>query len=95
MTVIAPMSEMYGRLWVYHINGILFVIFTIACALSTSLTMLIVFRFLAGSVGAAPLTLGGGTIADLMSARQRAKAMSVWVVGPSKSQGVWFQSNSI
>lgn len=40
-------------------------------------------RFLAGSFGAAPLTLGGGTIADLMPLSQRAKAMSLWVLGPT------------
>ncbi|KAF2665260.1 putative MFS multidrug transporter [Microthyrium microscopicum] len=80
---IAPMSEMYGRLPLYHICMTLFVICNIACALSTSLNMLIVFRFLAGTFGAAPLTLGGGTIADVMPASQRAKAMSVWVLGPT------------
>jgi MFS family permease len=45
--------------------------------------MLIVFRFVAGCVGAAPLTLGGGTIADLMTQAQRAKALSFWVLGPT------------
>ena len=79
----APLSEMYGRLPVYHTCTLLFTIFNIACALSTSLDMLIVFRFLAGCVGAAPLALGGGTIADVVSVEQRAKAMSVWVMGPT------------
>jgi hypothetical protein len=79
--VIAPLSELYGRLALYHACGVLFLIFNVACALSTSLNMLIVFRFLAGCVGASPLTLGGGTIADLMTTYQRAKAMSV--SGPS------------
>jgi hypothetical protein len=77
--VIAPLSELYGRLALYHACGVLFLICNVACALSTSLTMLIVFRFLAGCVGASPLTLGGGTIADLMTTYQRTKAMSVRV----------------
>jgi hypothetical protein len=77
--VIAPLSELYGRLALYHVCGVLFLVFNVACALSTSLNMLIAFRFLAGSVGASPLTLGGGTIADLMTTYQRAKAMSVCV----------------
>jgi hypothetical protein len=79
--VIAPLSEMYGRLALYHVCGVLFLICNVACALSTSLNMLIAFRFLAGCVGASPLTLGGGTIADLMSTYQRAKAMSVCDAG--------------
>jgi len=81
--VIAPLSELYGRLAIYHVCNILFVVFNIACAVSHSLNTLIVMRFLAGSFGASPLTLGGGTIADLMPMSQRAKAMSVWVMGPT------------
>jgi MFS family permease len=77
------MSEMYGRLPLYHSCNILFIIFNIGCAVSKSLNMLVVFRFFAGCVGSAPLTLGGGTIADLMTAAQRAKAMSAWVLGPT------------
>jgi MFS family permease len=45
----APLSELYGRIIIYHISGFLFVLCTVACALSTNLNMLIVFRFLAGS----------------------------------------------
>ena len=63
--IVAPMSEMYGRSLLYHICNLLFVIFNIACAVSTSFGMLVAFRFLAGCAGAAPLTLGGGTIADM------------------------------
>lgn len=75
--IVAPMSEMYGRLPLYHICTIMFVVFNIACAVAGSLTQLIVFRFLAGTFGAAPLALGGGTIADLIEADQRAKAVRI------------------
>jgi MFS family permease len=77
------MSEMYGRLKVYHFCNVVFIIFTICCAVSNSFTMLIIFRFLAGSFGAAPLTLGGGTIADVMPIQSRAKAMGIWCMGPT------------
>jgi len=81
--IIAPMSEMWGRLKLYHICSLLFLISTILCAVSKTMGMLIAFRFIAGSFGAAPLALGGGTIADLITRDQRATAMSVWVIGPS------------
>lgn len=81
--VVAPLSEMYGRLPLYHTCNCLFVIFNIACALSINLDMLIAFRFLAGSVGSAPLALGGGTIADTMSTQQRGTAMAIWMSGPT------------
>ncbi|KAH7034290.1 major facilitator superfamily domain-containing protein [Macrophomina phaseolina] len=80
--IIAPLSEMYGRLPLYHTCNILFIVFNVACALSTSLSMLIAFRFLAGCVGASPLTLGGGTIADVIPREQRGTAMAIWVAGP-------------
>ncbi|KAF2836019.1 MFS general substrate transporter [Patellaria atrata CBS 101060] len=81
--IIAPLSEMYGRLPLYHISNLGFIIFNIACAVSSNLDMLIAFRFLAGAMGAAPLTLGGGTIADLISKEQRSIAMAIWVAGPA------------
>ena len=80
--IIAPLSELYGRAPVYHTTNIFFVIFTAACALSSSMSMLIVFRFLAGAVGAAVLSLGGGTITDLFVPEERGKAMALWSLGP-------------
>ncbi|WDK10709.1 major facilitator superfamily transporter [Colletotrichum graminicola] len=79
---LAPMSELYGRAMIYHVGNVLFIIFTAGCALSTSMGMLIAFRFLSGLVGAGPITIGAGTIADLMTVRQRGMAMSVWSLGP-------------
>jgi len=78
----APLSEVYGRLPVYHACNVCFVAFTIACALATNLNMLIAFRFLAGVFGSAPLTNGGGSIADLVEQAKRGKAMSGFAMGP-------------
>lgn len=60
--VLAPCSELYGRLIVYHISAALFILCNVACALSISMPMLIIVRFLTGLVGAAPLTIGPGTV---------------------------------
>lgn len=78
----APLSEVYGRLPIYHACNFLFLAFNIACALATSLPVLIGFRFMAGVFGSAPLTNGGGTISDLVTADKRGKAMSGFVMGP-------------
>ncbi|KAH8731341.1 major facilitator superfamily domain-containing protein [Phaeosphaeriaceae sp. PMI808] len=80
--VIAPMSELYGRYHLYNICNVFFVIFNVACALSTSMGMLVAVRFLAGCAGSAPLTLGAGTIADLFPREKRALAMVIWSIGP-------------
>lgn len=80
--IIAPLSELYGRLVIYHSCNVLFVIFTIACAVSSSLNLLIGFRFLAGTFGSAPLTIGGGTIADMIVQEKRGGYMAIWALGP-------------
>lgn len=49
LIVIAPLSEMFGRLPLYHSCNLLFIVFTIAAAVSTNMGMFIVFRFLMGS----------------------------------------------
>ncbi|CAM1509306.1 Fc.00g030450.m01.CDS01 [Cosmosporella sp. VM-42] len=80
--VIAPLSEMYGRLILYNICNVLFVVFNIACAKAPTLAGLIVFRLFAGLAGSCPVTLGAGTLADMISAEKRGAAMASWVMGP-------------
>ncbi|KAH1281478.1 hypothetical protein KXW98_005928 [Aspergillus fumigatus] len=78
--VLAPCSELYGRLIVYHISAALFILCNVACALSISMPMLIIVRFLTGLVGAAPLTIGPGTVADCFRQEQRGRAMAIWTM---------------
>lgn len=79
--LLAPLSELYGRVIIYHITNVLFLIFTILCAFARNESMLLVFRFLSGFAGVATITIGSGTIADLMPREKRGKAVSVWSVG--------------
>jgi multidrug resistance protein len=80
--LLAPLSEVYGRWILYTACSILYTVFTLACAVSTSLPMLIVFRFLAGCMGANSLSVGGGTISDLFPVDQRGLAVSLYTLGP-------------
>ncbi|KAI1809076.1 MFS general substrate transporter [Poronia punctata] len=80
--LVAPLSEIYGRVPVYHACNIGFLAFTVGCALAPSLGSLIAFRFLAGAFGVAPITNGGGTIADMIPQRHRAAALATFSVGP-------------
>lgn len=80
--VLAPISEQYGRLVIYHLCMAIFLVFTIACAVSKTLTQLIVFRFFAGCSGSAPIAMGGGTVSDVFLPQARGAAMSIWAVGP-------------
>ncbi|KAK6373246.1 hypothetical protein LTS17_008265 [Exophiala oligosperma] len=79
---IAPLSELYGRLVIYHICNVIYIGFMIGCALSKNTGMFLVFRFLAGCASSGPLTVGGGTVADVVPPAQRGKAMSLFAMGP-------------
>lgn len=80
--LIAPLSELYGRLIIYHICNAVYLAFTVGCALSTNMTMFIIFRFIAGCAGAAPLSIGGGTTSDVMPQEKRGAAMAIFAIGP-------------
>ncbi|KAI5921519.1 putative MFS multidrug transporter [Camillea tinctor] len=80
--ILAPSSELYGRAVIYHICNIGFIIFSVACAVSTDLGMLIVFRFFQGCFGSAPVTNGGGTIADLIAQEKRGGVIAIYALGP-------------
>ncbi|KAB2573773.1 Efflux pump rdc3 [Lasiodiplodia theobromae] len=80
--IIAPLSEIYGRLPLYHVGNVGFFVFTIACAVADSMGMLIAFRLLSGCFGVTCLTIGAGTIADTMPTARRGRAMAIWTAGP-------------
>lgn len=70
--LIAPLSEMYGRQYVYNVSNILYVIWTVCCAVAPEIGSLAVFRFLAGFAGNCPLTIGASSIADMLFRRKEA-----------------------
>ncbi|KAI1803011.1 bicyclomycin resistance protein [Daldinia bambusicola] len=78
----APLSEIYGRVILYHIGNLGFIAFQVGCALSPTLNALIVFRFFAGVFGSVAITNGGGTIADMITQERRGAAMAVFSIGP-------------
>ncbi|TVY42954.1 MFS transporter [Lachnellula subtilissima] len=79
---VAPLSELYGRLPLYHTCNAIFIIFCIAAAVSTDIGMFLAFRFIAGCGGSAPLTIGGGTVADVIPQEKRGAAMALYAMGP-------------
>jgi MFS family permease len=80
--VIGPLSELYGRLPIYAICSVLFVLANVATALAPSLGSLIFFRFLAGSFGASPITIGAGTFGDLIKPQYRGGIIAIWSLLP-------------
>lgn len=76
-----PLTDIYGRIKILRFTTVMFLVFTIACAVSSSLEMLIGFRFIAGCFGGAPMAIGGGVVSDLYISGQRARAMAWYTVG--------------
>ncbi|KAF4999679.1 hypothetical protein FDECE_11433 [Fusarium decemcellulare] len=82
LMIFASLSEIFGRLYLYKIGNVFFGLFCIGAALSTSIDMLMVFRFLMGVVGCIPTTVGIGSIIDIVSLEFRGRAVSLWAIGP-------------
>ncbi|KAF2014428.1 MFS general substrate transporter [Aaosphaeria arxii CBS 175.79] len=80
--ILAPLSELYGRLVIYQTTNIIFMAFTLGCALATDSSMFLAFRFIAGCAGSAPMTIGGGTIADVFPQEERGGVMGLLALGP-------------
>ncbi|OLN87205.1 putative transporter C1529.01-like protein 3 [Colletotrichum chlorophyti] len=80
--IVAPLSEVYGRAPLYIWGNVLFTIFTVGTALAQNMDMLLAFRFLMGLAGSVPITIGSGSIADVMPIELRGRAMSAWALGP-------------
>ncbi|KAH7149370.1 major facilitator superfamily domain-containing protein [Dactylonectria estremocensis] len=75
-------SEEFGRRSIYLTSFSLFVIFSILSAISTNITMLIVFRMCAGGASASAHSTGAGSVADLFEVFERGRAMSIFYLGP-------------
>lgn len=85
--IFAPLSEFYGRRWIFYITFLLYLAFNFLCAFTPNLGGLLVGRFLTGTFVSAPLSNVPGLLADLWNPLQRANAMAgfsamVWI-GPA------------
>ena len=79
--LVAPMSEVFGRSPVYHAANILFVVFSVASAVSSNAPMLIVFRFLNG-MAVASIILNPCIVGDIFVTEQRGSAMALMGLAP-------------
>ncbi|KAH8885852.1 MFS multidrug transporter-like protein [Thozetella sp. PMI_491] len=79
---LGPLSEIYGRVIILQLSNLVFLVFNLACGLSTSKNQMLAFRFLSGLGGSAPLALGGGVLSDLFNSDERGIAVSVYSLAP-------------
>ncbi|CEJ60583.1 Putative Benomyl/methotrexate resistance protein [Penicillium brasilianum] len=85
--IFAPLSEFYGRRWIFYITFLLYLAFNFLCAFPPNFGSLLVGRFLTGTFVSAPLSNCPGVLADVWNPLERANAMAgfsamVWI-GPA------------
>jgi hypothetical protein len=78
----APVSEIWGRNVAFAASFPLFIIWNMAGALAQNIESVLVFRFLAGTFGSAPLVTAGGQIGDIWAPKERALAGSMYALAP-------------
>lgn len=80
--VFAPLSEQYGRRPILIFTLCLYIIFSMACALAPNWVAFLIFRFLSGTFASPPMSVTGGSIADVFEDKViRGKANVWWSTG--------------
>ena len=80
--ILAPLSELYGRVRSLQYPNLVFLAFNLACGFAQNKGQLMGFRFLAGLGGSAPLGIGGGVLADIWAPEQRGLSVSIYSLAP-------------
>ena len=78
----APLSEQFGQRYVFLVSMIGFCCMNIGCALSPNTAAMLIFRFLAGSFSASPLTNSASLIAGLWSIKVLGNGIGIFAIAP-------------
>lgn len=78
----APLSEIFGRRILYASTLLVAVVFIIPCAVAPNIGTLLVCRLIDGIAFSAPMTLVGGTLADLWRNEERGVPMAAFSAAP-------------
>lgn len=78
----APLSETYGRNFVYRLGPPVAIAFTLGGAFSSNFAALVICRFFAGIFFSPALAIGAGTNADAFRPHERALPSVLYVIAP-------------
>ncbi|TQS33043.1 hypothetical protein Golomagni_06625, partial [Golovinomyces magnicellulatus] len=85
--VLAPLSEIYGRVHVLQYANLIYLAFNTACGFAKTKNQLLAFRFLSGIGGSAPQALCNGVLADCWRKEERGKGQAIYgmltFIGPT------------
>ncbi|KLO06430.1 MFS polyamine transporter [Schizopora paradoxa] len=79
---LGPLSELYGRAVVLQSSNLFYLVWNIACGFAQNTPELLIFRFLAGLGGSAPLSIGGGVLGDVWRTHERGRAIALYSLAP-------------
>ncbi|KAI9045085.1 MFS transporter [Aspergillus affinis] len=79
---LGPLSEFYGRRYIYIISFTFFLIWLIPCAVAQNIETMIVCRFFNGIAGSAFLSVAGGTVGDLFARHELSAPMMLYTASP-------------
>lgn len=76
------MSEICGRRLVYIVSYATFTLWTGVTVASKNIASVLVFRALSGLCGSSPFAVAGGTINDVLDAKQRGLGVALFAAAP-------------
>jgi DHA1 family multidrug resistance protein-like MFS transporter len=76
----APLSEFYGRRYIFYISFLGYVIFNFLCAFAPNFAALLIGRFLTGTFASSPLSNSPAVLADIWGPVERGNAMAIFSV---------------
>ncbi|RAL07593.1 MFS transporter, partial [Aspergillus homomorphus CBS 101889] len=79
---LAPLSEFYGRRYIYICSFSFFLIWLIPCAVAKNIQTMIICRFFGGIAGSAFLSVAGGTVGDLFARHELSAPMMLYTSSP-------------
>jgi MFS family permease len=80
--VLAPLSEIFGRVVVLQSANLVYLIFNTACGFAQTKEQMMAFRFLSGLGGSAPQAIGGGVLSDCWTKDERGSAIALYSLMP-------------
>ncbi|KAF2826206.1 MFS multidrug transporter-like protein [Ophiobolus disseminans] len=76
--VLAPLSEIFGRVTVLQYANLIYLLFNTMCGFAQTQNQMLAFRFLSGLGGAAPQALCNGVLADTWRKEERGKGQAIY-----------------
>lgn len=83
MVIVAPASEIYGRLWPLRIAYPVFLVSLVLCSISKNIAMFIIFDGVMGFAGIVWVVLGPAIIPDIVPEERRGLCLSAMMTGVS------------